>query len=96
MISEQQVKHVAKLARLGLSDKEIEKMQKELSVILDYIDLLKKCDVSKIKPTFHSISIENVMREDHKKEEDPQTVNKLLDEAPSKEKGYIKVKEILK
>ena len=96
MITKKEVQHVAKLARLGLSEKEIEKMQKELSVILEYIDLLKEVDVSEIKPTFHSVLIENVMREDEAKRESPKTVNKLLDEAPSKEEGYVKVKEILK
>ena len=96
MITKKEVQHVAKLARLGLSEKEIEKMQKELSVILEYIDLLKEIDVSKIKPTFHSVLIENVMREDEAKRESPQIINKLLDEAPSKEEGYVKVKEILK
>ena len=96
MISKKEVQHIAKLARLGLSDKEIEKMERELSVILDYIDLLKECDISEIKPTFHSILIENVMREDQVREADPQTVNKLLTEAPAKEKGYIKVKAILR
>ena len=96
MISKKEVQHVAKLARLGLSEKEIEEMQKELSVILEYIDLLKEVDVSEIKPTFHSVPIENVMREDEAKKESPQTVNKLLDEVPSKKEGYVKVKEILK
>ncbi len=96
MISKKEVQHVAKLARLGLSEKEIEEMQKELSVILEYIDLLEEVDVSEIKPTFHSVPIENVMREDEAKRESPQTVNKLLDEVPSKEEGYVKVKEILK
>jgi len=96
MITKEEVQHVAKLARLGLSEKEIEKMQTELSVILEYIDLLKEVDVSKIKPTFHSVLIENVMREDRVEQEPPQTVNKLLDEVPSKEKGCVKVKEVLK
>ncbi|MBZ9573066.1 Asp-tRNA(Asn)/Glu-tRNA(Gln) amidotransferase subunit GatC [Patescibacteria group bacterium] len=95
MISKEEVKHVAKLARLGLSEKEIEKMQKELSVILDYINLLRELDISDIKPTSHSILLENISREDIIKEEDSQTVLKLLEAPPSKEKGHIKVKGIL-
>ncbi|MDP2664107.1 MAG: Asp-tRNA(Asn)/Glu-tRNA(Gln) amidotransferase subunit GatC, partial [bacterium] len=46
MISKEEVKHIAKLARLGLSDKEIGKFQKDLSSILDYVEKLKKVDVS--------------------------------------------------
>ena len=42
MISKEEVEHIAKLARLELSDKETEKMQKDLSAILDYFNLLKK------------------------------------------------------
>ena len=42
MISKEEVRHIAELARLELSEKEIEKMQKDLSAILDYFDLLKK------------------------------------------------------
>ena len=95
MISKKEVEHVAKLARLGLSEKEIEKMQKELSVILDYINLLGELDVSQVQPTSHSILLENVSREDIIKEESSETVNKMLEQAPAKEKGHIRVKGIL-
>ena len=67
MISEQDVKHIAKLARLGLTEKEVKRFQGELSKILDYIEKLKEVDVSKTEPTFHSIKIENVTREDTEK-----------------------------
>jgi len=95
MISKKEVEHVAKLARLGLTGKEIEKMQKELTLILDYFDLLKELDVSQVRPTSHSILLENVDREDIIKEESSETVNKILEQAPVKEKGHIRVKGIL-
>jgi len=50
------VQHIAKLARLGLTEKEIGKFQKELSSILDYIEKLKEVDISKVQPTSHSIT----------------------------------------
>jgi len=56
MISKEEVQHIAKLARLGLTEKEIKKFQKELSSILDYIEKLKEVDVSSIEPTSHSIT----------------------------------------
>ncbi len=96
MISKKEVEHVAKLARLGLTWKEIEKMQKELTLILDYFDLLKEVDVSQVQPTSHSILLENVDREDIVKKESLETVNKILDGAPAREKGHVRVKGILK
>jgi aspartyl-tRNA(Asn)/glutamyl-tRNA(Gln) amidotransferase subunit C len=64
MISKEKVKRIAKLARLALSEKEVENYQKELSKILEYIEKLKEVDVSKIEPVFHPLKIKNVMRED--------------------------------
>jgi len=92
MISKEEVKHIAKLARLGLSDEEIEKFQKELSSILDYIEKLKEVDVSNVQPTSHPFEIENVNRKD----ESSIAANKeeLLKLAPEEKKGYLKVKSI--
>jgi len=92
MISKKEVQHIAKLARLGITGKEEEKFQKELSSILDYMEKLKKVNVSKIEPTSHPLFIKNITRKDEvdsKKEE-------LLSLAPAMEKGYIKVRSILK
>jgi aspartyl-tRNA(Asn)/glutamyl-tRNA(Gln) amidotransferase subunit C len=111
MISKEEVKHIAKLARLGLTEKEIEKMQKELSSILDYIEKLKEVNISKIEPTSHSIEMENVMRIDESRKPAPyrnevsgagskgrapaRRVQKLLELAPETKNGYLKVKSIL-
>jgi len=105
MISREEVKHIAKLARLGLTEKEIKKFQKELSSILDYFVLLKEVDVSKTEPTSHSILVENVVRND-KIQKSPDFVGiptcrekaksqKLLKLAPETKDSYLKVKSIL-
>ncbi len=105
MISKKEVQHIAKLARLGLSPKEIEKMRKELSPILDYFEKLKKVDVSEIKPEIHSVEIENVFRDDESQQSKvldsarrrtPRRVasQKLLEMAPEKKDGYLKVKSV--
>ncbi|MDI6883433.1 MAG: Asp-tRNA(Asn)/Glu-tRNA(Gln) amidotransferase subunit GatC [Patescibacteria group bacterium] len=96
MIKREEVKHIAKLARLEIGESEIKKMQKELSKILDYINLLKEVDISEVPPTFHSIQIKNVMREDEAKPLDRKEVDKILGQAPVKKGRYVKVKEILK
>jgi aspartyl-tRNA(Asn)/glutamyl-tRNA(Gln) amidotransferase subunit C len=94
MISKEEVQHIAKLARLGLTEKEVEKYQKELSLILDYFEKLKEVDVSGIEPTSHSIKVENVMRQDEAKGRG--TGKKLMELAPDKKDDYLKVKSILK
>lgn len=95
MISKKDVQHVARLARLGLSEKEKKKIQRKLSSILDYIEKLKEVDISNIEPTSHSIKVENVIRRDEIKEEELERGKKLVEMAPDKKEGYIKVKSIL-
>ncbi len=95
MISKEEVKHIAKLARLGLTEKGIEQLQKELSSILGYFEKLKKVNVSRIEPTTHSILVENVMREDKESLKFKVQSSKLLDLAPETKDGYLKVKSIL-
>lgn len=93
MISKKEVQHVAQLARLGLKEKEIVKMQKELSVILDYIEKLKEVDISNVDFFVSSGKLKNIVREDKSKE--AETSKKLLELAPDEKGGYLKVKQIL-
>jgi aspartyl-tRNA(Asn)/glutamyl-tRNA(Gln) amidotransferase subunit C len=63
-ITEEEVLHVSRLARLTLLPEEVARYRKELSAILDYMDMLKEPDTSGIEPTFHTQSITNALRED--------------------------------
>ncbi len=94
MISKEEVQHIAKLARLGLTDQEIEKYQKELSSILDYFEKLKEVNISGIEPTSHSIKVENVLRKDESKGKG--SGKKLIESFPDRKEDYLKVKSILK
>jgi aspartyl-tRNA(Asn)/glutamyl-tRNA(Gln) amidotransferase subunit C len=94
MISKEKVKHIAKLARLSLTEKEIERMQKDLAKILDYVDKLKEVDISKTK-TF-SMELENVFRKDFAESQELIESQKLIEMAPEKKENYIKVKSVLK
>jgi aspartyl-tRNA(Asn)/glutamyl-tRNA(Gln) amidotransferase subunit C len=96
MISKKEVQHIAKLARLKLDPEEIEKMQKDLSSILDYFNLLKKVNVKNIKPTFHFKEESALMREDKTRKQSSDTINQLVEMAPDKKKRYIRVKSILR
>lgn len=63
-ISKEQVKHVANLARLALTDEEVEKMTKQLGDIINYAELLNELDTENVKPTTHVLDLKNVMRKD--------------------------------
>ncbi len=64
MITRAEVEHVALLARLGLTDDEIDRMQAQLSHILETIERLRDVDTSHVGPTAQVIALENVMRDD--------------------------------
>lgn len=90
----QEVEHIAQLARVGLSTVEKEKFQNDLGAILDYIDTLEKVDVSKVEPTGHVTGLENEMREDENGSSHADDAT-LLDMAPEKRDGYVKVRQVL-
>jgi len=97
MLTEKEVEHIAQLARLELSEKEKAKFQKELSLVLDYVDKLKKLDVSQVEPTTGGSGSANVMRSDFGNSAySPETVVKILEQVPDKKDGFLKVKAILK
>jgi aspartyl-tRNA(Asn)/glutamyl-tRNA(Gln) amidotransferase subunit C len=93
MISKEEVLKIAKLARLELSEKEVGRMQKDLSSILDYFDILKKAP--KVAKVARAIQRENVLRRDEAKEKRSTMAGDLIQAAPDKKDGYIKVKQIL-
>lgn len=64
MIDDDVTRHVARLARLGLTDTEVARMQAELSAILTYVEQLQYLQLDDVAPTTHAIPMENVIRED--------------------------------
>ncbi len=60
-----QVRHIAKLARLTLTDEEVERFTKDLTSILQYIDMLKEVDTSSVEATAQVTGQSNVFRDDH-------------------------------
>lgn len=99
MISKDDAKKVAKLARLGITEKETVKFQKELSAVLDYFKMINEVDVSSVEPTFHSaedfLSKDKLTRKDKAIPENEATVKKIIESSPDKKERYIKVKAIL-
>lgn len=94
MITKKEVEHIAKLARLGLTQDEVEKFQKQLSSVLDYMDKLKEANVSGIDITSHFLE-KGAMREDRAKQQPVERIDKLLKAAPERKGRHIKVKTIL-
>jgi aspartyl-tRNA(Asn)/glutamyl-tRNA(Gln) amidotransferase subunit C len=96
MITKKQVEHMAKLARMELTEKEKEKFTKELSSILDYFKQLNKVDTSKVDGISQVTGLENVVREDEKIRSTKSEIrNKILKQAPSRKGDYYKVPKIL-
>jgi aspartyl-tRNA(Asn)/glutamyl-tRNA(Gln) amidotransferase subunit C len=80
VIDREQVLHVAKLARLKLTDEEVERMSDELSSILEHVERINQLDLDGVEPTSHVVDVENVLRPDEPRESWPR--ERVLDVAP--------------
>lgn len=94
-LTKNEIKHIAELARLELSEAELKKYGSQLSDILNYIDRLKEVDTKGIEPTAQVTGLENIMREDKIKDWDSEERKKALAEAPELEDGQVRVKRVL-
>lgn len=92
-ILREDVKHIANLARIELTEEEKEKMEKELSAILDFIGKLNEADTGNTEPMTGGTDLTNVTRPDN--EENPLgDAESLVGASPVKEKGFIEVKSV--
>lgn len=92
MITVKDVEHVAKLARLELTEEEKEKFTGQLGDVLKYVEQMNEVDTSNVEPMAHAIDFVNVTREDTVKYE--QTKEELMANAPEAEDGFFKVPKI--
>ncbi len=92
-ISLKDVEHVARLARLELSEAEKERMRRELDSILSYIDKLRALDTGGVEPTSHAIPMTNVMRDDTPRPSFPQEA--MLANAPERSGEFFRVPRII-
>ncbi|GEL76702.1 Asp-tRNA(Asn)/Glu-tRNA(Gln) amidotransferase subunit GatC [Tenuibacillus multivorans] len=92
-ISKDQVKHVANLARLAITEDEAEKYSEQLSDIIDFAEQLNELDTTNVEPTTHVLDMKNVLRKDEPKE----WISKedALKNAPDKQDGQFRVPSIL-
>ncbi|MBL4952277.1 Asp-tRNA(Asn)/Glu-tRNA(Gln) amidotransferase subunit GatC [Neobacillus sp. OS1-32] len=92
-ISTEQVKHVANLARLAITEQEAEKFTKQLDAIITFAEQLNELDTDNVKPTYHVLDMKNVLREDIPQLGLPQ--EEVLKNAPEHQDGQFKVPSIL-
>ena len=97
MLTDAEISHIAKLARIELSDELRGRMQKELSSILGYIDQLKTVDTSGVEPLYQVTGLQNGARPDEHRGDWPMSdrlTELLVGQAPHREERYVKVKNI--
>lgn len=93
MIGKEDVAHVARLARLALTEAELETMREQLNAILAHIDALKAVDTSGVEPTSHAVPQFNVMREDEPRPSFPPEA--MLANAPDRAGEFFRVPRII-
>ncbi len=93
MISREETQHIAGLARVGATEKEIDKFSHDLSTILDWMKQLEEVNLDNVEPTAHISGVKNILREDKIRE----FLNKdgIIKLFPEEKDGYDKVKSVL-
>lgn len=92
-IERKDVEHVARLARLALTEEEKELIQMQLETMIEYAAILKEVDTEGVEPAAHGVSLTNVLRPDERRPSLPR--EKALANAPEARDGYFYVPRIL-
>lgn len=93
-LSREDVLKLARLARLSLTDEEVEAFRQELSEVLDYVTMLDEADVADLQPTAQVTGLKNVTRNDELIDYGVSPAD-LMRLAPKKQDGHIKVKRMI-
>ena len=92
-LSREEVLHIALLARLGLTEDEVDRFSEQLSNILENFEVLQQVDTSGIPPTAQSIDLQNVVKSDEVTDSLPQA--QVLANAPRKDGEFFRVRPVL-
>jgi aspartyl-tRNA(Asn)/glutamyl-tRNA(Gln) amidotransferase subunit C len=92
-LSREEVLHIARLARLGLDEAEIDKFSEQLSNLLEHFRVLQQVDTTGVPPTAQSIALQNVIRSDETQASLPP--DQVLANAPQKEGDFFRVRPVL-
>ena len=92
-LTREEVLHVARLARVGLTEDDVTKFQNQLSQILDHFESLSMIDTDNVPPTMHTLPLQNVMAPD---EPEPSlSRDEVLQNAPLDQEGHLRVRAVL-
>ncbi len=92
-LSREEVLHISRLARLGLTETEIARLREQLSDILENFEILQQVDTGNVLPTAQSIALQNVLRDDEVAPSLPSS--EILANAPRKEGACFRVRAVL-
>ena len=92
-LTREEVLHVARLARIGLTESDVEKFREQLSTILEHFDVLSQVDTTGVEPTTHTLPLLGVMGQDEPRES--LTPEQVLANAPLPHEGYLRVRAVL-
>jgi len=92
-LSREEVLHIARLARVALTEEEITRMSEQLSNLLEHFQVLQEVDTTDVPPTAQSVELRSVMREDEVKPSLPP--ENVLANAPQREGDYFRVRAVL-
>ena len=92
-LSREEVLHIALLARLGLTETELDRFREQLSNILENFEILQQVDTSGVPPTAQSIALQNVVKADEIADSLPQ--GEVLANAPRKDGDFFRVRPVL-
>lgn len=94
-LSKKDIEHIARLARLELTDKDVEKYAGELSAILEFVKKLDEVDTKDVAPLSQAAHLENALRKDDKPVFLSDSVREaILNQAPDREEDFVKVKAV--
>lgn len=92
-ITREEVVHVARLARLKLSEEQEKRFALQLNKVLEYMERLNELNTEGVEPTFHAVSLQNALREDEVRPSLPREIS--LDNAPEKTKVFFVVPKVI-
>ena len=92
-LSREEVLHIARLARVGLDDGEVDRFREQLSNLLEHFRVLQQVDTTGVTPTAQSIALQNVIRDDASQAS--LSPDQILANAPQKESDFFRVRPVL-
>ncbi|MGO2696031.1 MAG: Asp-tRNA(Asn)/Glu-tRNA(Gln) amidotransferase subunit GatC [Bavariicoccus seileri] len=92
-LTQEEIRHVAELARLAIGDDEIELFTEQMQAIINMVEELEELDTTNVEPTTHGYEQKNIMREDVATQVDKR--DELMKNVPTSQDGYIQVPAIM-